>query len=147
MWLVFHKTKAGQVGLWLILSYGMSFIVVFSSEVPGRLQMCCNISPSFPGLGYIPTCCSDWNTSVCHVFFFIAKHAAYGNSWAGGRIRVAAAGLCQIQTMSVTYTTAHGNVGSLTHWARPGMEPAALWILVRFVTAEPQQQLLGEGCF
>ena len=26
----------------------------------------------------------------------------------------------RIQALSVTYTTAHGNAGSLTHWARPG---------------------------
>ena len=31
------------------------------------------------------------------------------------------------------YTTAHGNAGSLTHWARPGIKPASSWILVRFV--------------
>ena len=28
--------------------------------------------------------------------------------------------------MSATYTTAHGNDGSLTHWLRPGIEPASL---------------------
>ena len=35
--------------------------------------------------------------------------------------------------MSVTYTTAHGNAGSLTHWAKLGIEPAALGILVGFI--------------
>ena len=30
---------------------------------------------------------------------------------------------CQIQTVSATYAAAH-NTGSLTHWARSGMEPA-----------------------
>ena len=30
--------------------------------------------------------------------------------------------------MSATYTTAHGNAGSLTHCWRPGMEPASSWI-------------------
>jgi len=33
----------------------------------------------------------------------------------------------------VTYTTAQGNAGSLTHWVRPGIEPKSSWILVRFV--------------
>ena len=37
----------------------------------------------------------------------------------------------------LAYTTAHGNAGSLTHRARPGIEPASLWMLVRFVSAEP----------
>ena len=36
-------------------------------------------------------------------------------------------------SMSVTYTTAHGNTRSLTHWARTGIEPATSWILVSFV--------------
>jgi len=40
---------------------------------------------------------------------------------------------CGIQAASATYTTAHSNTGSLTHWARPGIEPATSWFLVRFV--------------
>ena len=35
--------------------------------------------------------------------------------------------------MSANYTTAHGNVRSLTHWARPGIEPASSWMLVGLV--------------
>ena len=37
---------------------------------------------------------------------------------------------------------AHGNTGSLVHCARPGIEPASSWILVRFISPEPQQELL-----
>ena len=33
----------------------------------------------------------------------------------------------------MTYTTAHSNTGSLTHRARPGIEPSTLWFLVGFV--------------
>ena len=29
----------------------------------------------------------------------------------------------------------------LTHWSRPGIEPVSSWILVGFVTSEPQQEL------
>ena len=29
----------------------------------------------------------------------------------------------QIRATSATYTTAHGNAGSFTHWAGPGVEP------------------------
>ena len=43
----------------------------------------------------------------------------------------------QIQTMSATYS----NVGSLTNWVRPGIEPTSSWILVWFVTAESQWEL------
>ena len=34
-----------------------------------------------------------------------------------------------IRAAPATYTTARGNMGSLTHWARPGIEPASLWAL------------------
>ena len=49
----------------------------------------------------------------------------------------------QIWTVSATYTTVHGNTRSLTHWARPGLEPASSWMPVRFVPTEPRQELLG----
>ena len=48
---------------------------------------------------------------------------------------------CGIQAASATYSTAHGQAGSLTPWMRPGMEPASSWILVAFVTDEPQGEL------
>ena len=41
-----------------------------------------------------------------------------------------------------TYDTAHGNIRSLTHWARPGIEFASSWILVGLITAKPQRELL-----
>ena len=44
--------------------------------------------------------------------------------------------------MSMTYTTAHNNMGSLTHCARPGIKPASSWLLVGFITAEPQEEFL-----
>ena len=34
---------------------------------------------------------------------------------------------------SATYTTAHSSTRSLTHWARPGFEPATSWFLVGFI--------------
>ena len=43
--------------------------------------------------------------------------------------------------VSATYTTVHGNTGSLTHWVRPGIKPAASWLLVRFVSPEPRWEL------
>ena len=44
---------------------------------------------------------------------------------------------CQIPDTSATNTTTHGNAGSLTHRASPGIEPASSWILARFIFAEP----------
>ena len=39
-----------------------------------------------------------------------------------------------IRAVSTTYTAAHGNTGSLTHWARPGIKPATSRFLVGFVS-------------
>ena len=41
---------------------------------------------------------------------------------------------CQIWAVSVTHTRAHGNTRSLTHWARPGIEPSTSWFLVGFIS-------------
>ena len=86
-------------------------------------------------------------------FLFRAKPVAYGSSQARSRIGTAAAGLlpqaeqCQILAMSTTYATAHGNVGSLTHWARPGIEPVTSWFLVGFISAAPPWELLVQFKF
>ena len=45
-----------------------------------------------------------------------------------------------IQVKFVTYTTAHGNAGSLTHWARPGIELTSSWMLARSITTEPRRE-------
>ena len=81
---------------------------------------------------------------------FRATCVAPGSSQARGRIRAAAAGPHH----------SHSNAGSephlqpipqlkalldsLTHWARPGIEPTTLWILVRFIIAELQRELLKD---
>ena len=49
---------------------------------------------------------------------------------------------CHIQAASVTYTRVHGNTGSLSHWERPGIEPASSRILVGFISTVPQWELL-----
>ena len=78
---------------------------------------------------------------------FRAAPMAYGGYHARGLIRATACQpmpeprQCQIQAMSSTYTTAHDNVGSLTHWASPGIEPETSWFLVRFVSAAPWWEL------
>ena len=61
--------------------------------------------------------------------FSRAAPAAYGGSQDRGPIGAVATSLHQshsntrseIRPVSATYTTAHGNAGSLTHWARPGI--------------------------
>ena len=84
---------------------------------------------------------------ICFFFFFFfwAVCVAYRSSQARGWIGDAAAGLHhnhRIWAASSTCTIAPNNTRSLTHSSRPGIEPASAWILVRFVTAQPQQELL-----
>ena len=57
-----------------------------------------------------------------YLCLFRAAGAAFGGSQARGRIRAVAACLH------------HSNAGSLTHSARPGIEPVSSWILVVFLT-------------
>ena len=47
----------------------------------------------------------------------------------------------QVRAMSATYTTAHSNIGSLTHWSRLGIEHASSRLLGRFVFAESWRKL------
>ena len=47
----------------------------------------------------------------------------------------------QIWDLSATYTPAHSNSGSLTHWVGPGNKPPFSWLVVSFVTAKPQWEL------
>ena len=81
---------------------------------------------------------------------FRASLEAYGGSQARGQNGAVAAGLCHSPTRSrvasVTYTTAHGNDGTLTHWARPGIKPVSSWILVRFLSTKPLWELTNQ-CF
>ena len=84
---------------------------------------------------------------IC-VFYFINRFrailVAYGGSQARGLVRaIPEPQQCRIWATSATYTTAHGNAGSLTHWTRPGIEPVYLWVLVRFISSEPRWELLG----
>ena len=89
----------------------------------------------------------DWN------FFFLlvvlappASPTAYESSQTRGQIVSCSCQpmpeppQCRIQAMSVTM--AWSNPGSLTHWARPGIKLMSSWMLIRFITAEPQQELL-----
>ena len=79
---------------------------------------------------------------------FRASATAIWGFQARGLIGAAATGLhhshssARSEPYLVTYTRAHSNFGSLTHWARPGIEPASSWMLVRFISAEPQRELL-----
>ena len=70
-----------------------------------------------------------------------ATHMAYRSSQARGRIGTTAASLCHSNTRSEPHLSHICNTKSLTHWARPGIEPASSWILVGFLSTEPWQEL------
>ena len=65
--------------------------------------------------------CSHWN----FFFLFTAVPSAYRSSLARGQTW--AAWQLWIPAASVTYGAACSNTRSLTHWARPGIEPASSW--------------------
>ena len=71
------------------------------------------------------------------IFYFLvfclfrATPVAYGSSQARGPIGAIAASLSH----------SHGNTGSLTHWARSGVELTTSWFLVRFVSTTPWREL------
>ena len=85
---------------------------------------------------------------VClFVCLFRAKPAAYGSSQARDWIRAAAASLYHSRSNAGSEPRLQPtpqfkvNTRSLTHWARPRIEPASSWMLIRFVSTEPQCEL------
>ena len=80
------------------------------------------------------------------VLLFSVAPVAYKSSQHRGQIGARATSWPQpqqhqIQATSATYITAHGNTGTLTHWAGPEIEPASSWILVGLVTSEHKGNL------
>ena len=79
------------------------------------------------------------------IFLFRTTPVAYGSSQARGLNQSYSCWPTpqpqqrQIRATSETFTTAQGNIGSLTHWARPGIKYMSSWILVGFVSTAPQQ--------
>ena len=67
----------------------------------------------------------------------IWRFPGQGSNWSCSCCSTPKPQQCQIRATTLTYTTAHGNARSLTHWARPGIEPVSSWMLVRFSSPEP----------
>ena len=92
-----------------------------------------------------------YDAQVCGFFFFLsfvfclfrATPVVCGGSHARGLIcwPMPEPQQCQTQATSATYTTGNGNTGSLTYWARPGIEPTTSWLLVRSISAVPRWKL------
>ena len=78
--------------------------------------------------------------------FFLGPHSMWkfpglGSNWSYSCRPTPQPQQCRIPAASVTYTTAHGNTGSLTHWVRPEIKPKSSWILVGLVSTKPQWEL------
>ena len=91
-------------------------------------------------------CLSFQRTNFFFFWFFRATPEAYGGSQARGSQARDSQATPQPQqhglwAMSATYTTAHSTARPLTHWVRPGTEPATSWFLVRFISALPWREL------
>ena len=75
--------------------------------------------------------------SFCFYFIYLllfrAAPAAYGVSQAKGQISTVATSLYQSHSNTGSQPSPQPTAQSLTHWARPGIEPAFSWMLVRFV--------------
>ena len=88
---------------------------------------------------------SYWAFPV-YTFIFILFFCLLGlHSW---HMEVPRLGVESVPRLRPTYTTAHGNAGSLAHWAKPEIEPTSSWILVGFVNCwatkgTPQVTLLN----
>ena len=50
----------------------------------------------------------------------------------------------KLELQLLAYSTATAMPDPLTHWLRPGIEPASSWILVGFISAVPKEELSGE---
>ena len=76
-------------------------------------------------------------------WIFMVTPAAYcgSHSWVLFRATTFGHSNARSGAMSVAHITAHGNTRSLTHWPRPGIEPATSSFLVRFVSAVPRWEL------
>ena len=88
----------------------------------------------------------DWIFIYIYIFFFFclfaffraASHGIWrfpglGSNQSCNRWPTPQPQQCRIWAASATYTTVHGNAGSLAHWARPGIEPTTKWFLVGFI--------------
>ena len=95
-------------------------------------------------------CCQKTDIMIFFFFFFffraelsaLWRFPGQGSNWSCSHQPMPQPQQFGIWATSATYTTAPSNAGSLTHWARPGIEPASSWILVSFVSTAPQQEFL-----
>ena len=100
----------------------------------------------FANLVWLEFICSCKNTvyfsQKCLFFFFVFLFFR-GSSQTRGWFGAVAASLrhSHSNTRSEPHLHHSNPLKSLTHWMRPGIKPGSSWILVMFITTEPQQEL------
>ena len=128
------------------------FVWIFLNKLEGsslgQLGNCCNIQLMMR-LGWINVASEKQTFKCCFLFSFgthtcsIWKFPGQGSNQSYSSWPTLQPQQSRIQATSAIYTTAHDNAGSLTHWARPGIEPASSLLLVGFISTEPWQELLN----
>ena len=86
------------------------------------------------------------------IYFFRAATAAHGSSQARDPMQAIAAALhhshSNVGSKPHLWPTLQlWQLGSLTHWARPGIEPTTSWTLVMFIAAKTRQELHNDYFF
>ena len=89
------------------------------------------------------TCCTHFLLFIYFYFFglFRAAPMAYGGSQARGQIGSVATCLCNSHSHTRSEPHLRPTPYPSIHWVRPELEPASSWMLVIFVSAEPQGEL------
>ena len=87
-----------------------------------------------------------------YLFCFLGSHMQHIEvSGIGVRVGATAAGLHHSHSNTRSEQSLwptlqfRATAGSLTHWAGPGIKFASSWLLVSFITAEPQWELIFHG--
>ena len=98
-------------------------------------QLCCNFLLYSRSNKFFPLA---FFLSFFFFFLFRAAPMAYESSWARGWI--GAGSLCHSHShtrsklhLQPMLQLAYGNAASFSHWMRPGIEPASLWILCQIL--------------
>ena len=110
--------------------------------VVGKIPQKSSFNSTFPLNVSLPSTKLNFNLGPICCFFLLFRKApmAYGGSQARGQIRAAAAGLChrhinaRFKPLLQLPPQLIAKPDPLTHWARPGIEPASSWMLVGFLT-------------
>ena len=86
------------------------------------------------------TCChlTQQNEKFSEIGFFLSSFFFFFLSFYIFRAAPKAHGCSQVRgspgATAASLHHSHGNAGSLTHWARPGIKPISSWILAGFIT-------------